>query len=102
MDNSAGCSGCIYIGLWENEVEYGFPSPCTNCRRRAPDQYTPAPVECDHNKVYSDHVLCTAPPQYPWICSKCGKQGIDRMQTSADVPSYDSLMHHFHPKTSTV
>ena len=33
------CEGCIQYGLWENEIEYGFPSPCTRCKRRANDNY---------------------------------------------------------------
>lgn len=33
------CEGCKHLGKWENEVEYGYPSPCTRCRRRAEDHY---------------------------------------------------------------
>lgn len=33
------CVGCKHYGMWENEVEYGCSSPCTNCRRRANDNY---------------------------------------------------------------
>jgi len=33
------CEGCKHLGKWENEVEYGYPSPCTRCRRRAEDYY---------------------------------------------------------------
>lgn len=33
------CKGCKHMGLWENEVEYGYPSPCTRCKRRASDNY---------------------------------------------------------------
>ena len=33
------CEGCIQYGLWENEIEYGYPSPCTRCKRRANDNY---------------------------------------------------------------
>jgi hypothetical protein len=35
-----GCSGCIHFGKYENEVEYGVPSPCTLCKRRCHDNYT--------------------------------------------------------------
>ena len=33
------CEGCAELGKWENEYEYGFPSPCTHCKRRACDNY---------------------------------------------------------------
>lgn len=33
------CDGCEYIDEYENEVEYGYPSPCTACQRRAVDNY---------------------------------------------------------------
>ena len=33
------CEGCKHIGLWENEVEYGYSSPCTMCKRRVNDNY---------------------------------------------------------------
>ena len=33
------CDGCKHYGMWENEVEYGYPSPCTRCKRRANDNY---------------------------------------------------------------
>ena len=33
------CEGCKHIGLWESEVEYGYSSPCTRCKRRASDNY---------------------------------------------------------------
>lgn len=33
------CEGCKHWGKWENEVEYGYPSPCTRCKRRAGDHY---------------------------------------------------------------
>ena len=33
------CEGCKHLGKWENEVEYGYPSPCTCCKRRVEDNY---------------------------------------------------------------
>ena len=35
----SNCFGCKHVGMWENEVEYGYPSPCTRCKRRANDNY---------------------------------------------------------------
>lgn len=33
------CVGCKHRGKWENEFEYGYPSPCTYCKRRVNDHY---------------------------------------------------------------
>lgn len=33
------CDGCKHNGKFEDEVEYGYPSPCTVCKRRAKDNY---------------------------------------------------------------
>lgn len=33
------CVGCKHRGRWEREVEYGFSCPCTECKRRANDNY---------------------------------------------------------------
>lgn len=33
------CYGCKHIDKWENEIEYGCPSPCTTCSRRCVDNY---------------------------------------------------------------
>lgn len=37
------CEGCAEFGQWENEYEYGYPSPCTFCKRRACDNYRRPP-----------------------------------------------------------
>ena len=34
------CDGCIHRGKYENEIDYGYPSPCTMCKRRLSDHYT--------------------------------------------------------------
>lgn len=36
---TAYCDGCVHKNNWENEVEYGYPSPCTACSRRCIDNY---------------------------------------------------------------
>lgn len=41
------CEGCKHFGKWENEVEYGYPSPCTCCKRRADDHFCKRRAE-DH------------------------------------------------------
>lgn len=35
-------------------------------------------IKCDHNKVYAPFMKASLPPQQPWICSKCGDEGVDR------------------------
>jgi len=48
---------------------------------------------CEHDKVYSNVVLCTYPAQHPWICSKCGEMG-----TNSDIISsnnYNELVEKF-------
>jgi hypothetical protein len=34
--------------------------------------------ECNHDKVYSDCILTSLPPMFPWICRKCGAKGSER------------------------
>ena len=36
---SETCEGCKHLGKWENELEYGYPSPCTRCKRNVGDHY---------------------------------------------------------------
>jgi hypothetical protein len=33
------CTGCKHKGKFENEIEYGYNSPCTTCKRRVADNY---------------------------------------------------------------
>ena len=35
------CEGCKHNGNYENELEYGYPSPRTKCKRRCNDNYQP-------------------------------------------------------------
>lgn len=39
------CSGCKYDGKYENEIECGYPSPCTSCKRRCNDNYLNQPYK---------------------------------------------------------
>lgn len=39
VEPESNCFGCKHVGMWEDEVEYGYPSPCTRCKRRANDNY---------------------------------------------------------------
>lgn len=45
------CEGCESQGKYENEVEYGYPSPCTDCARRSIDNYHLKP-ECEYSINY--------------------------------------------------
>lgn len=37
--SKTSCDGCKHNGMWENEFENGFNSPCTRCTRRMKDNY---------------------------------------------------------------
>ena len=39
------CKGCINYGKYENEREYGYPSPCTVCKRICTDNYAHKPEQ---------------------------------------------------------
>ena len=51
---------------------------------------------CKHEKVYANYTLTSDPPQYPWICRKCGKTGVDR--GTATNNEYDGLVKIFSGK----
>lgn len=36
---SETCEGCKHLGKWEDEITYGYPSPCTTCKRIVNDNY---------------------------------------------------------------
>lgn len=33
------CDGCKHLGMFENEIEYGYSCPCLRCIRRVDDNY---------------------------------------------------------------
>lgn len=69
---------------------------CTSCGRRwetdaVPERCPFCEGDCakgQHDKEYSNLVLDSYPPQYPWVCRKCGKHGADRgtMDTPPRMP----------------
>ena len=50
---------------------------------------------CVHEKVYADFCYPTNPPQYPWICKKCGEKGIEREQRGIMFNEYDQIKKKF-------
>ena len=46
--------------------------------------------ECQHDKCYAPHALMSNPPQYPWVCRKCGLKGTD-IGTYYDFDEYNRL-----------
>ena len=52
--------------------------------------------ECKHEKVYSNSILTSDPPQTPWICKLCGKTGTDRSSISFQEETYEQLLERFH------
>jgi hypothetical protein len=54
--------------------------------------------KCYHNKVFSNHVLTSIPPQRRWICSKCGTRGLETEYATAYgamFPTYEDVEKHF-------
>jgi len=47
-----------------------------------------------HQKVFSDKVLMSNPPQYQWICSICGEKGVDK-GTFYNTETYDDIVKRF-------
>lgn len=56
--------------------------------------------ECEHEKVYAPFVLTSFPAQHPWICKKCGYEGVDR-DSWPEGPSYDELRSKFGKRGSS-
>lgn len=46
-----------------------------------------------HVKIYAPYELQSCPPQKPWICSICGKEGIDVLPMLSN--DYDSVKARF-------
>jgi hypothetical protein len=53
--------------------------------------------ECKHEKVFSDHLVMTNPPQRDWICKVCGQTGSDQVgQMYVDNYEYDYWKNEWH------
>lgn len=53
---------------------------------------------CEHEKVYADYALMSCPPQYPWICEKCGTEGIDTIKSFKILNEYNAIRQYFNNK----
>jgi hypothetical protein len=51
--------------------------------------------DCKHDKVFAPYILTSNPPQYPWICRKCGFRGCDIGDGYQDVDEYAKLCQEF-------
>lgn len=49
----------------------------------------------NHDKVYANYILCSSPPQQPWVCKKCGEQGTDRLESGYSVDSYSDILDYW-------
>jgi hypothetical protein len=56
--------------------------------------------ECEHEKVYAAYVLASNPPQTPWICKKCSKQGRDVLGPINSGTEYVDLLQDVINKVS--
>jgi len=54
-------------------------------------------MECNgnHKKVYNNNILTSYPPKQSWICSECGKTGIDVIGTVDNSPTYEQIVDKF-------
>ena len=74
------CVGCKHYGMWENEVECGYNSPCTNCIRRMNDNYNqvlPSAQPERNTGRWIKRINVNYSPfdnsgEYIAICPKCG------------------------------
>ena len=105
----AAIHACETMGLVESEERnYRVLGPersettiywrLTDAGRRILDAHDAKPPEsaedenpCVHDKVYSDRVLATFPAQVPWICRRCGAEGVDREPMPKDLGEYDRM-----------
>jgi hypothetical protein len=52
-------------------------------------------VECEHDKAYSKIVLLSYPPQYKWVCKKCGQNGTDVQSNFFQDDEYENTINTF-------
>lgn len=74
---------------WANHT-FIQPVCCDNCPHEVKGKEK---EECQHDKVFSNIVLTSNPPQYPWICRKCGFEGVDRGTMYVD--EYSEIKRRF-------
>ncbi len=68
-------------------------------RGKEADEGNDAPMSCVHDKVYSPMVLMSDPSQTPWICRKCGAEGVQVEKSHPGlVDTYELLVQQFHGK----
>jgi hypothetical protein len=69
----------------------GINVPCTVRVRGGKVSVGPAAALCEHDKCFAPFVLTSDPPQYPWVCRRCGARGTDR-GASRDAGEYGRLI----------
>ena len=50
---------------------------CHKCQDKVEAETKQNQKTCTHSKTYADIALCSKPPMFPWVCGKCGADGID-------------------------
>ena len=50
--------------------------------------------KCEHDPCFSNYVLTSDPPKHPWICRKCGAEGVE-IGKAQDLSEYGRLRHQF-------
>jgi len=53
-------------------------------------ELTESVTECDHDMAWAPYILTSDPPQHPWICRVCLKEGVERLgpKSSPELESY--------------
>ncbi len=66
------CAGCKHLGKYENEIEYGYNSPCTICARRLNDNFEP-----DDGYILESCKTC-AHKNKLIVCMHCSRGNLDQ------------------------
>lgn len=52
-------------------------------------------MDCEHDKAYAKIVLLSYPPQYQWVCKKCGQKGTDIQSNFFQDDEYEQAIKSF-------
>lgn len=60
------------------------------------DKLTEFRKKCPHDKIYSNSILCSNPPQREWVCRICGKRDTDSLSLRTKAKeSYELVRERF-------
>jgi hypothetical protein len=82
LSNNGSISESDYESVWGNSDLINQVWDFDTCKQNK------------HKKVYTNHVLLSNPPQYPWVCEVCGFRSVDRNELKNIT--YEELMMKFY------